>query len=177
MTTLVCPYTRLIEPVRDGLATTECAPLEKHLREGCAVCQAEISYLDWLVAELRRHAPVIDQVSVQRERSPLLLQADSQRQRWHGDRQQRLGALKGAVAVFAVIGLSLLLYDRSPRVSVERVAGSGDVRRFTEGEHSIVQLEEGRYELKVSRGVLDRSLGHCIQCHRPRGAYVARRCA
>jgi hypothetical protein len=159
MTKPVCPYSRLIEPQRDGLLTSaERDALEKHLRDGCAVCTVESRYLGWLAGELRRAEPTIDEVSLQRQRMPLLMKAEQQRQRWYTQGQQRLGAVKGALAAVAVIGLALVLFDRSPRVSVERTSGDGEILRFTEGEHSIVQLNDGRYELQVSRGALDRAL-------------------
>jgi hypothetical protein len=154
-----CPYTCLIEPLRDGvLLLTERAPLEKHLAQGCIMCRAEISYLDWLVTSLRAGTPVIDQLALQRERLPLLAHADQRRRHSLLPGQQGLGAIKGALAAAAVLGLAWLVFDRSPTVNVARISGSGEVRRFTEGERSIVQLDDGRYQLQVSRGVLDRSL-------------------
>jgi thiol-disulfide isomerase/thioredoxin len=159
MTPAVCSCTCLIEPWRDGMIdSAKRTLLEAHLRSGCEPCQAHIRYLDWLVKELRVHAPSVDEVSLQRQRMPLIVQATQQRQRWQTLGQQRLGAIKGALAAAFAIGLAVLVFDRSPRVSVARISGAGEIRRFTEGDHSVVQLSDGRYELQVSRGILDRSL-------------------
>jgi hypothetical protein len=159
MTPPLCACRRLIGPWRDGdIDTTQRALVEEHLARGCGGCQSEIRYLDWLVEELKVRTPQIDEVAMQRWRTPVIAQAGQQLRRWQTLSQQRLGALKGAVAAAAAIGLGLVLFDRSPRVNVARISGKGEVRRFTEGERSVVQLGDGRYELQVSRGILDRSL-------------------
>jgi ferric-dicitrate binding protein FerR (iron transport regulator) len=159
MNIAVCACTCLIEPWRDGLIdSAKRTLLEQHLRRGCEPCQAQIRYLDWVVEELRARAPIVDELSLQRRRMPALVQAAQQRQRGLALGQQRLGAVKGALAVALALGIGLVLLDRSPRVRVARISGGGEVRRFTEGDRSVVQLSDGRYELQVSRGFLDRSL-------------------
>lgn len=154
-----CPCTGLIQPWRDGLLDQpQGTLLEQHLREGCDPCQQELLYLDWLVHSLRALTPMVDEVALQRRRAPLVLRATQQPlpETWPVERRSAL--YKIALAAAAAVALTVLVLDRSPQVRVTRISGTGEIQRFTEGEHSILQLSDGRYELHVSRGMLDRAL-------------------
>lgn len=158
MTRFECPYTRRLAQARDGaLEAAELACVQDHLKRGCRHCQREQSYLDWLRQQLRATTPDLDEVGLQRQRRSLLFKADQYRQRLLTSRQQRLGALKGAAVAIALCA-GLFMLDRTPDITINRLSGTGPIQRYTEGNYAVVELSDGGYELRVTRGVLDRSL-------------------